>query len=72
MVKQAVRQNHTDNHTRVRKRLCNGTDLQVTVVQILSLRPAFRSAVGLTEPFVSFTFVRRSDLFIVYSFTGRI
>ena len=39
MVKQAARQNHTDNHTRAHKWLGNGINFKVIVVQILSLRP---------------------------------
>lgn len=37
--KQAVRQNHTNNHTQAVKWLCNGTNGNIVVVQILSLRP---------------------------------
>lgn len=60
-VKQAVRQNHTHRHTKAVKWLCNGTNCNMVVVQILSLRPMGLPTNGFVKLFVGFLFSPKSD-----------
>ncbi len=68
MTKQAVRQNHTDCHTRAVKWLSNGTKCNFGVVQSLSLRPTncYQKDIvptnGCTKPFVGINLVKKGNV----------